>query len=148
MHSNHQYNKSLKSFATQKRYEMTKAEACLWKYALSSKKMLGYTFNRQRPVLRFIADFMCKELDLIIEVDGYSHQLEEVYEKDLERQNKLEEAGFTVLRFKDADVLKNIKHVRTVISNTMEELEKEKKVVLPLPPPEGDTPYHEHLTKL
>lgn len=142
MHSNHQYNKSLKSFAVQKRYEMTKAEACLWKYALRSKKMLGYTFNRQCSVLQFIADFMCKELDLIIEVDGYSHQLEEVYENDLERQNKLEEAGFTVLRFKDADVLKNIKHVRTVISNVMEELEKMKKPILPLPPPEGDRARH------
>eukprot|EP01136_Pigoraptor_vietnamica_P005249 Opistho-1_new@36581 len=122
MENHHQYNKSLREFANEKRNEMTKAEACLWKYALSRKQM-GYSFNRQRPVLNFIADFLCKELDLIIEVDGYSHLLEENYEKDVVRQTKLEEAGFTVIRFKDSEVLNDIKYVRTVILNVMEELE-------------------------
>jgi very-short-patch-repair endonuclease len=54
--NNNFYNKRLQSFAHENRYEMTKAEACLWKFVLSGKK-LGYTFNRQRPVLNFIADF-------------------------------------------------------------------------------------------
>ena len=35
--------------------------------------MRGYNFNRQRPVLDYIADFMCKELKLIIELDGITH---------------------------------------------------------------------------
>ncbi|MDF2437130.1 MAG: endonuclease protein [Bacteroidota bacterium] len=52
--------------------------------------MKGYTFNRQQPVLNFIADFMCKELSLIIEVDGGYHLKEDVYIKDLERQRELE----------------------------------------------------------
>lgn len=125
MENHHQYNKSLREFAHEKRNEMTKAEACLWKYALSRKQM-GRTFNRQRPVLSFIADFLCKELNLIIEVDGYSHLLEENYEKDVVRQKKLENAGFTVIRFKDSEVLNDIKQVRTVILNVMEELEKKK----------------------
>lgn len=93
---------------------MTKAEACLWKYALSKKQMC-YSFSRQRPVLNFIADFMYKELNLIVEADGYSHQLEENFVKDIKRQNKLEEAGYTVLRFQDKEILRIIKHVRTVI---------------------------------
>lgn len=58
------YNKSLQPFASENRKQMTKAEACLWKYALRAKQM-GYTFNRQRPVLNYVADFMCKELKLI-----------------------------------------------------------------------------------
>jgi very-short-patch-repair endonuclease len=36
--------------------------------------MLGFQFLRQRSIENFIADFMCKELNLIIEIDGYSHQ--------------------------------------------------------------------------
>ena len=89
------YNKNLKSFAGENRKQMTMAEACLWKYALRAK-LMGFTFNRQRPVLNYIADFMCKDLKLIIEVDGYSHTLEEVIRNDIIRQKKLEAAGFKV----------------------------------------------------
>jgi very-short-patch-repair endonuclease len=62
------YNKNLQPFANENRKQMAKSEACLWKFILKSKQM-GYTFNRQRPVLNYIADFMCKPLRLIIEVD-------------------------------------------------------------------------------
>ena len=86
---NHYYNKRLKSFANTNRKEMTKAEACLWKYVLGNRQMLGYQFRRQRPILEYIADFMCKELMLIIEVDGLTHQWEEVAENDGRRQKGL-----------------------------------------------------------
>lgn len=118
------YNKKLQPFANKNRKQMTKAEACLWKYALRAKQM-GYTFNRQRPVLNYIADFMCKELKLIIEVDGYSHLLEEVIENDMIRQRKLEDAGFKVIRFKGEEVLKDIKRVREIIQLTINELIKQ-----------------------
>ena len=49
---------------------MTKAEACLWKYVLRASRMKGYGFRRQRPIMNYIADFMCKELMLVIEVDA------------------------------------------------------------------------------
>jgi very-short-patch-repair endonuclease len=117
------YNKNLQPFANKNRKQMTKAEACLWKYALRAKQM-GYTFNRQRPVLNYIADFMCKELKLIIEVDGYSHLLEDVIENDIVRQQKLENAGFKVIRFKSEEVLKDIKRVREIIQITIDELIK------------------------
>ncbi len=117
------YNKNLQPFANQNRKQMTKAEACLWKYALRAKQM-GYTFNRQRPVLNYIADFMCKELKLIIEVDGYSHLIEDVIENDIVRQHRLENAGFKVIRFKDEEVLKDIKRVREIIQITIDELIK------------------------
>jgi very-short-patch-repair endonuclease len=119
--NNNLYNKNLQSFANENRKQMTKAEACLWKYALQGKQM-GCTFNRQRPVLNYIADFMCKELKLIIEVDGYTHLLENVIQNDMIRQQKLEVAGFKVIRFKDEEVLKEIIKVREVIFKTIEEL--------------------------
>lgn len=112
------YNKKLQPYASENRKQMTKAEACLWKYALRAKQM-GYTFNRQRPVLNYIADFMCKELKLIIEVDGYTHLLEDVIENDIIRQQRLEEAGFKVIRFKDDEVLKEINRVREFILATI-----------------------------
>ncbi|MBN2610373.1 MAG: DUF559 domain-containing protein [Bacteroidales bacterium] len=76
------YNKKLQPFANRLRKDMTKAEACLWKFVLRSRMMLGYQFRRQRPVLNYIADFMCKELRLIIEVDGGSHNDDEIYRND------------------------------------------------------------------
>ncbi len=133
--NNNFYNKRLQSFAHENRYEMTKAEACLWKFVLSSKK-LGYTFNRQRPVLNYIADFMCKELKIIIEVDGYSHFLDEIIIKDEKKQKELENIGYTVIRFQDSEILNQIDRVSIAILNCIEQIESKK--ILPLPPPEGD----------
>lgn len=117
--NNHNYyNKILKPYASENRKQMTKAEACLWKYALRAKQM-GYTFNRQRPVLNYIADFMCKELKLIIEVDGGIHSMEEVAKNDIIRQQHLELVGFKVIRFKNEEVLKEINNVREHILATI-----------------------------
>ena len=103
--SNLAYNKSLRNFAKSNRNKTTKAEACLWKYALSRRQMSGFVFKRQRPVLHYIADFMCQELKLIIEVDGVTHHAEEQFNEDMIRQRMLEKMGFKVIRFSDGDVL-------------------------------------------
>ena len=116
-HSNHYYNKNLQPYANRLRKEMTKAEACLWKYVLRASKMKGFLFRRQRPVLIYIADFMCKELMLIIEVDGSIHQLEEIIKNDEVRQKALEAAGFTVLRFTNEEVLKDIQSVYSYLED-------------------------------
>ncbi|NGF56963.1 endonuclease domain-containing protein [Parapedobacter sp. SGR-10] len=115
--SNHwNYNPTLRTFATRNRRDMTKAEACIWKYLLSGRRLMGYRFNRQRPIGNYIADFLCKELMLIIEVDGLTHQFEEVYRKDRAREQVLQEMGFTIIRFDDKEVLQDIANVeRTLI---------------------------------
>jgi very-short-patch-repair endonuclease len=120
----HLYNTNLQPFANKLRKTMTKAEACLWKYALRARQMKGYQFRRQRPVINFIADFMCKELMLVIEVDGISHQFEEVIRKDERKQAALEAAGFTVLRFSDNDVLTDMMGVIEYLEDWIEEREK------------------------
>ena len=119
-YSNHFYNKNLQPNANRLRKEMTKAEACLWKFVLRAGKMKGYSFRRQRPVLNYIADFMCKELMLIIEVDGSIHELEDVRKNDEQRQKVLEEAGFTVLRFTNYEVLTNIQWVHSYLEEWIE----------------------------
>ncbi|MBK8389926.1 MAG: endonuclease domain-containing protein [Saprospiraceae bacterium] len=93
---------------------MPKPEACLWKFALSKRQMLGYQFRRQRPIGPFIADFACLPLMLVIEVDGFSHQSEEAMIKDQKRAKYLEAFGFTVLRFSNWEVLNEIDKVNVV----------------------------------
>ncbi len=122
MEKYHSYNTKLQTFATQNRNYGTKAEACLWKFILKAKKT-GYQFNRQRPVLFYIADFMCVKLNLIIEVDGFTHQDEKVRENDAVRQRKLEEHGFKVIRFTNEDVLFNLDRVHKGIMKTIKEIE-------------------------
>ncbi|HZY10941.1 MAG TPA: endonuclease domain-containing protein, partial [Bacteroidota bacterium] len=94
----------------------------------------GYTFNRQRPVLDYITDFLCKKLRLVIEVDGITHQYEETYLKDKIKEEELEKAGFTVVRFLDEEVLKDIENVRRAIDHCVEEREKELGITSPLSP--------------
>jgi len=81
---------------------------------------MGYQFNRQRPVGNYIADFLCKELKLIIEVDGLSHQFEEAPGKDTQREMALQAMGFTVLRFSDDDVLHDLENVKRALANYAE----------------------------
>ena len=88
--------------------------------------MKGFTFRRQRPILNYIADFMCKELFLIIEVDGITHSYETVAKEDVKRLTDLEEAGFTVIRFTDEEVLNSISSVYAVIENLVSNIMMEK----------------------
>jgi very-short-patch-repair endonuclease len=91
------HNKKLQPFARQLRKSLTKAEACLWKYALKAKQLKGYQFRRQRPILQYIADFFCKELMLIIELDGITHDNEDSVVKDIRREENLGKAGFKIV---------------------------------------------------
>ena len=83
-------------------------------------KMKGFQFRRQRPVLNYIADFMCIELMLIIEVDGITHHFEEVIKNDERRQTALETACFTVIRFTYDEVLNNIQAVHRYLEDWIE----------------------------
>lgn len=114
------YNHELKNYANKNRKVMTKAEACMWKFVLGARQMQGYQFRRQRPVLNYIADFLCKDLMLIIEVDGLTHDWEQVAKNDAVRQARLEEIGFEVLRFSDDEVLNDIENVIRTIENYIE----------------------------
>ena len=122
-YDNHNYNKHLQPFANKLRKEMTKAEACLWKYILKAGQLKGYQFRRQRSILKYIADFMCVELMLIIEVDGITHHWEETMIKDKKKQDDLEAAGYTVLRFKDEEVLNDLNAVHAFLEEWIEKKE-------------------------
>jgi very-short-patch-repair endonuclease len=125
-------------------YRMTKAETLLWNDALR-RKLTGYTFYRQRPVVNYIADFLCKELNLVIEVDGYSRKFDEVIANDKKKQEDLELAGYTILRFKDEEVLSDLENVKKGICETIDELKIKGHGIVsrnfPLSSSEGEHPF-------
>ena len=117
------YNPILTEFARQLRNDSTKTEIFLW-LKLKGKQMYGYDFHRQKPIDNYILDFFCHELMLGIEVDGYSHEFLEVYEKDTVKQKRMRELGITVLRFSDEQVLNDMENVIRAIEFFIFEKEK------------------------
>jgi len=103
----------LKPLARQKRKEPTNAEEKLWKN-LRNRQLIGFKFRRQHVVERFIVDFYSAEAELVIEIDGPSHQYSK--EDDLIRQAYIESLGLQLIRFSNDDVLKNLDGVLEKIS--------------------------------
>jgi very-short-patch-repair endonuclease len=97
------YDPKLKLLARQLRNDSTLGEILLWN-ELSNKQMMGYDFHRQKPLLNYIVDFYCSELNLIIEVDGYSHDNEQQFFKDCEREKKLIACNLSIIRFSEKEV--------------------------------------------
>ena len=118
--NNYHYNKALQSYANILRKDMTKAEACAWKYLFKGRQLGGYQFRRQRPILNYIVDFVCNELMLIVEIDGITHRNEESVIKEADRDEVLDSIGFTVLRFTDWEILNRMTDVSQVITSWIE----------------------------
>jgi len=62
---------------------------------------MNYTFNRQKPLSKYVVDFYCKPLNLVIEIDGAYHCEPEQRIADKERQQRLEEMDVNFLRFSE-----------------------------------------------
>jgi len=116
------YNPELKELARTLRTNSTKAEIRLWNY-LKGKQLMGCDFHRQKPVDNYIADFFCNTVMLAIELDGYTHGFEEVFERDQKKEQRLNEIGITVLRYRDDDVMNNIEGVLEDIKNCIRKIE-------------------------
>lgn len=106
------YNPGLTQRARALRKQGVLSEALLWN-PLKGRKMRGYQFMRQKPIGEYIVDFYCSRLQLVIEIDGESHKDRLDYDRG--RQQFLESLGFTVLRFHDTDVKRNMDHVLMAI---------------------------------
>ena len=104
------YNKGLKELAKKLRENMTFSEVKLWN-EIKNGLLMGYDFDRQRPIGNYIVDFYCKDLQLAIEVDGITHFDEKVIQKDEIRQEELERTGVSFLRFDAMLVINNIEAV-------------------------------------
>ena len=100
----------LKAFVKELRSNQTAAEQRLWDH-LRNKQLDGFKFRRQHVISRFIADFICLEKGLIVEVDGAIHQLPDNQESDAARTEALKELGFEVIRFTNEQVIADTESV-------------------------------------
>ncbi len=111
----------LKDFVKTSRSNPTPAENALWQM-LRGKKLEGHKFRRQHIIGSYIADFICLDKMLIIEVDGLIHQLPENKTNDLERTDWLNKEGFTVIRFTNEEVLADTDKTLEAISLKLQSL--------------------------
>lgn len=108
----------LKSLAREMRCAPTPAEDRLWQQ-LRSRQLGGFKFRRQHTLDRFIVDFYCSKVRLVIEVDGPVHLY--TPEEDAIRQAFLENAGMRVLRFTNEQVETNVESVLAEIGSALEQ---------------------------
>ena len=98
------------------RNSATPAERHLWKY-LSRRQLDGHKFSRQMPIGPYFADFLCREAKLVVELDGYSHDLN--IARDTRRTAYLEQEGYRVIRFNNDDALHQTQGVLTRIAQAL-----------------------------
>ena len=101
----------------------TEAENILWT-KLNRNQILGLQFRRQHPIDRFIADFYCAKIKLVIEADGSIHELPENKDYDIGRSEILNDFGITVIRFNNAQIISDIdgvvKEIKEAANNLMQ----------------------------
>ncbi len=90
------------------RREMTPAERILWQQ-LRRNQLNGLHFRRQQIIDGFIADFYCHAAGLVIELDGGIHRQRADY--DAERDKVIAARDLRVLRFKNEEILRDLKGV-------------------------------------
>ncbi|MFN3605482.1 MAG: DNA methyltransferase [Leptonema sp. (in: bacteria)] len=123
------YNPELKERARELRKAGNLSEVLFWK-RVKGKQFLGLDFDRQKIVGNYIVDFFVKDIGVVIEIDGSSHNDKVEYDK--QRDEYLKSVGLKVIHILDEDVKKNLDGV----------MEYLKEVLTPLTPlREGkDTP--------
>ena len=104
------------------RRDMTDTEKIIWDRVCKSQ--LGVRIRRQHPVWKFIADFYCHEVKLIIEIDGGIHLRSENKEYDISRDIILKEFKIEILRFTNDEVINEPDLVIEKIKRTIEILKQ------------------------
>ena len=117
------YNPRLKQFSRDLRKGYQIAEVKLWKCFRA--KNLGYAFRRQYPILNYIADFYCKHLNLVVEIDGNSHFSADAQERDAERDRQMKAIGLNVIRVDDGEVRKDAERIANWIIEQAVEVDRE-----------------------
>ena len=112
MSSEREEQERLLRFAKHMRHAPSDAEQKLWQ-SLRRKQLDGLKFKRQVPIPPFIADFVCDECSLIVEVDGFQHDAAQEY--DHKRTEFLHSIGWRVIRFSAREVVQKLNAVLDTI---------------------------------
>lgn len=107
------YNPKLKELARELRNDSTLGEVLLWNEIKG--KAFGFDFHRQKPLLNYIVDFYCSELNLVVEIDGRYHSHKEKFEADVIRGQELAKYNLTTLRFTETEVKNDMANVLRTI---------------------------------
>jgi very-short-patch-repair endonuclease len=118
------YRKDLQEYSRKMRREMTEAERCFWN-RVRRRAFQGLLFVRQKPLLSYIADFYCAELQLVIEIDGESHDDKEEYDKI--RTCDLGSKGINVIRYTNDQMLFHATEVFSDLSIQIERIRNNRK---------------------
>ncbi len=94
-----------------------KCEKLFWRL-VRARQLGGFKFKRQVPIGSYIADFVCLERKIIVELDGDKHVERQAY--DRERDAFLKAAGFRVLRFWNTELLESSEGVLEVVLSALE----------------------------
>jgi very-short-patch-repair endonuclease len=97
----------LREYRPHNRQHPTAAEATLWQ-ALKGQQLQGRKFRRQHSIENYIVDFYCASAKLIIELDGEVHEEAIARQNDRVRDERLEQLGFKILRFRNIEVTENL----------------------------------------
>lgn len=106
--------------ARELRNNASPAERKLWVALRKEALKRDLKFRRQAVIHPFIADFACMEARLLIELDGYSHDVRQGYDKS--RDRKLRQLGYKTVRFNNEDVKENLAGIVSVILELAEML--------------------------
>ena len=108
------YNPQLRELARELRKSGNLCEVLLWQQ-LHKKKFKQYDFDRQKIIGNYIVDFFCADCNVVIEIDGISHDYKIEY--DNERNRYLEELGLTIIHICAKDILNNLDEVMIMLND-------------------------------
>src|SRR3989338_4502814 len=104
------------------RHNATPAEKVFWDM-VCDKKLSGLKFRRQHSIGKYIVDFYCAALRLIVEIDGDSHGTDEGLEADKIRTTYLESQNYKIIRYANSDILKNLEGVFQDLNSKIKKLQ-------------------------
>ena len=111
-------------YAKKLRNNPTRAEEKLWTYL--RKHLTGYRFRRQHPMWKYVVDFYCHYLKLVIEIDGGIHLDVNVQDKDDDKEKDIRNLGLEIIRFTNEEVLCDIDSVMSRLYQKIEEIKLHK----------------------
>ena len=112
------YNGELKERARELRKSGNLSEVLFWR-EVKGREFKGLDFDRQKIIGNYIVDFFIKDLGLVVEIDGDSHDLKVEY--DFKREQYLQSLGLKVFRVLDGEVKDNLEGVLLCLSVFIEE---------------------------
>ena len=105
------------------RRESTEAERKLWAHL--RREALGVHFRRQVAIGPYVADFLCHQAKIIIELDGSQHLQQQRMKEDAEREGYLRRQGYRVIRFNNNEIAKNLPLVLQSIFDNIQKHKRE-----------------------